>query len=341
MPREILDAFESSGEVLRLRDVVQRTGFSKGMCFRLLHTLHHCGFIEKVDELRFRMTAEIPPAQTLPDRLCGAGTEQLVRPRGPCQPGRRRAALRHRADRRRQPLSAEDRPSERRSPRPRRTSTSSSSSRPTRPSRPRLPRATSRRASRLSPSTSRIPARPTSAPTTTRPALLAGRYLGRWAKSKWRGEVDEILLLELARAGSLVRARLSGILAGIVEALHRAAGRAGRAHRRRRTVQDLARAGPQTSPSVEGETHSGRRRQRPERARRRARLPGGQPRRALRDCRAERRTGRARRTPRSADFSRRLGRLLPRALRRRSPSGSRSTSWRGGPFRRPSSFTIR
>jgi hypothetical protein len=56
---EILDAFESSGEVLRLRDVVQRTGFSKGMCFRLLHTLHHCGFIEKVDELRFRMTAEI------------------------------------------------------------------------------------------------------------------------------------------------------------------------------------------------------------------------------------------------------------------------------------------
>jgi len=53
--------------------------------------------------------------------------------------------------------------------------------------------------------------------------VLAGRYLGRWAKSRWHGEVDEILLLELARAGSLVRARSSGILAGIVEALHRAA----------------------------------------------------------------------------------------------------------------------
>ena len=169
---EILDAFESSGEVLRLRDVVRRTGFSKGMCFRLLHTLHHCGFIEKVDELRFRHDRGDPPAQTLPDRLCGAGTEQLVRPRGACQPGRRRAALRHRADRRRQPLSAEDRPPKRRSPRPRRTSTSSSSSRPTRPSRPRSPRATSRRASRLSPSTSRTPARPTSAQTTTRPACL-------------------------------------------------------------------------------------------------------------------------------------------------------------------------
>src|SRR5262249_46393577 len=55
-----------------------------------------------------------------------------------------------------------------------------------------------------------------------RAGVLAGRYLGRWAKSRWHGEVDEILLLELARAGSLVRARSSGILAGIVESLHRA-----------------------------------------------------------------------------------------------------------------------
>ena len=56
---EILGAFQSAGDVLRLRDVIQRTGLSKGMCFRLLHTLHHCGFIEKVDASRYRMTAEI------------------------------------------------------------------------------------------------------------------------------------------------------------------------------------------------------------------------------------------------------------------------------------------
>jgi len=47
---EILGAFESAGDVLRLRDVIERTRSSKGMCFRLLHTLHQCGFIEKVDE---------------------------------------------------------------------------------------------------------------------------------------------------------------------------------------------------------------------------------------------------------------------------------------------------
>ena len=147
--------------------------------------------------------------------------------------------------------------------------------------------------------------------------LLAGRYLGRWAKSvARRGGRDPA-----ARAGACRLAAVRARCAASSRASSRRStgrGRAGRAHRRRRTVQDLARAGAQASPPVEGETHSGRRRQRPERARRRARLPGGQPRRALRDCRAERRTGRARRTSRSADVAGRLGRLLPRALRRRS-----------------------
>src|SRR5205809_5353875 len=56
---QILGAFQSSAEVLRLRDVVQRTGFGKGMCFRLLHTLHHCGLLEKVDASRYRLISEI------------------------------------------------------------------------------------------------------------------------------------------------------------------------------------------------------------------------------------------------------------------------------------------
>src|SRR2546422_11718480 len=56
---QILGVFQSSAEVLRLRDVVQRTGFGKGMCFRLLHTLHHCGLLEKVDASRYRLISEI------------------------------------------------------------------------------------------------------------------------------------------------------------------------------------------------------------------------------------------------------------------------------------------
>jgi ribose transport system substrate-binding protein len=45
--------------------------------------------------------------------------------------------------------------------------------------------------------------------------LIAGRYLGRWVKEHWQSELDEILLLELPRAGNLPRMRLSGMLVGI------------------------------------------------------------------------------------------------------------------------------
>jgi DNA-binding IclR family transcriptional regulator len=38
---QVLGAFAAPGETLRLRDVVERTRFTKGLCFRLLHTLHH------------------------------------------------------------------------------------------------------------------------------------------------------------------------------------------------------------------------------------------------------------------------------------------------------------
>src|SRR5262250_1406907 len=53
--------------------------------------------------------------------------------------------------------------------------------------------------------------------------LIGGRYLGRWVKERWHSEVDEIILLELPRAGSLPRMRLSGMLVGLTLVLPRAA----------------------------------------------------------------------------------------------------------------------
>jgi len=47
--------------------------------------------------------------------------------------------------------------------------------------------------------------------------LIGGRYMGRWAKHHWQSDVDEIILLELPRAGSLPRMRLTGMLAGMRE----------------------------------------------------------------------------------------------------------------------------
>ena len=49
--------------------------------------------------------------------------------------------------------------------------------------------------------------------------LIGGRYLGRWAKQNWQSSVDEIVLLELPRAGSLPRMRLTGMLVGMKEAM--------------------------------------------------------------------------------------------------------------------------
>jgi ribose transport system substrate-binding protein len=49
--------------------------------------------------------------------------------------------------------------------------------------------------------------------------LIGGRYLGRWAKEHWASEADEIIMLELPRAGNLPQMRLTGMLVGINLAL--------------------------------------------------------------------------------------------------------------------------
>ena len=173
-----------------------------------------------------------------------------------------------------------------------------------------------------SPSTFPIPARPTSGRTTIRRACSPDAISAGGRRAGGTGEVDEILLLELARAGSLVRARSSGVPAGHHRDAARRRQAARSSHRRRRAVQDVAREGAPASARVEGQSHPGRRGQRFERAGRRARLSGGGPRRALRDCRAERRAGRPRRAARAR--ARRSSRRSPifRSATARISSGS-------------------
>jgi ribose transport system substrate-binding protein len=219
---EVLAAFESAGDVLRLRDIIQRTGFSKGMCFRLLHTLHHCGFVEKVDELRYRMTAEIRRRKRYRLGYAAQGQNssfahevhasllaaaplaglELIVVDNRYQP---KVALRN-ADhlvKENVDLVIEFQTDESVAP--------AIASRYLEAGIPLIaidiphPGATYFGANNY------------------QAGVLAGRYLGRWAKSRWHGEVDEILLLELARAGALVRARSSGFLEGLTETLRTAA----------------------------------------------------------------------------------------------------------------------
>jgi ribose transport system substrate-binding protein len=49
--------------------------------------------------------------------------------------------------------------------------------------------------------------------------LLGGRFLGRWAKQHWGGEVEEVLFLELPMSGPIPAARLTGTLAGLRDIL--------------------------------------------------------------------------------------------------------------------------
>lgn len=49
--------------------------------------------------------------------------------------------------------------------------------------------------------------------------LIGGRALGKWAKENWTGFVDEILLIEECIAGPLPQSRLTGALTGMREVL--------------------------------------------------------------------------------------------------------------------------
>jgi ribose transport system substrate-binding protein len=49
--------------------------------------------------------------------------------------------------------------------------------------------------------------------------LIGGRYLGKWARARWQGEVEQIIMLDLCRAGTVPRTRLAGMVYGIREVL--------------------------------------------------------------------------------------------------------------------------
>ncbi len=213
---EVLAAFHSSGEVLRLRDVVSRTGFNKGMCFRLLYTLHQCGFIEKLGENSYRSATETRRRQTCRLGYAAQGQDSSF-PRE-VQAGMVRAAqakgielivvdnrynpkvalrnashlLRERVD-----LVIEFQTDESVAP--------AIASKYLEANIPFIaidiphPGATYFGANNYL------------------AGLIGGRHLGRWARKHWDGEADEILMIELARAGSLPQARVRGMVAGIHE----------------------------------------------------------------------------------------------------------------------------
>jgi ribose transport system substrate-binding protein len=214
----VLEAFHSAGDVLRLRDVVTRTGYNKGMCFRLLYTLHQCGFLDRVGENQYRLASAVHRRRryrigyaeqgqdTSFDREVRLGLAraserehvELIVVDNRYQP---KVALRNAAYliREQVDLVIEFQTDEVIAP--------AIAAKYLEANIPFIaidiphPGATYFGANNY------------------QAGLIAGRYLGRWAKRHWHGEVDEILLIELQRAGPLPQARIRGILAGIGEVL--------------------------------------------------------------------------------------------------------------------------
>ncbi|MGO9257068.1 MAG: substrate-binding domain-containing protein [Bryobacteraceae bacterium] len=212
----VLEAFQSSGDVLRLRDVVTRTGFNKGMCFRLLYTLHQCGFLDKVGENHYRLASEVRRRRLYRIGYAAQGQDSSfdreVR-NGLTQAAEREHVELITVDNRYQPkialrsadylireqvdLVIEFQTDELIAP--------AIASKYLEASIPFIaidiphPGATYFGANNY------------------QAGLMGGNYLGRWAKKHWNGEPDQILLIEIQRAGSLPKARMRGLVAGIGE----------------------------------------------------------------------------------------------------------------------------
>lgn len=215
---KLLTAFQTSGETLSLKDVASRCGLPKTMVFRLLYTLEKCGLIEKVGANLYR--SAVRPLKNRLYRMgyaaqgtdyqfskeVSASLQRAATAEGIeliCFDNRYSAKVAQRnADllvREKVDLVIEFQTDEDVAP---------------------IVAAKYREAN--------IPMIAIDIPhpgatyygaNNYEAGLIGGRYLGRWAKENWDGIVDEIILLELVRAGNLPRMRLTGTVVGINLAL--------------------------------------------------------------------------------------------------------------------------
>jgi ribose transport system substrate-binding protein len=217
---QVLTAFRSEGEVLRLRDVVARTGYNKVMCFRILYTLHTCGFLEKVGENQYRVLSNMRPNRRYRIGYAAQGQDSSF-PRE-VTTGLARAAESSRVE-----LVAVDN----------RYDAKTALRNADQLVREEVDLAVEFQADEaVAPAIAGkfmeagIPMIAIDIPhpgatyfgaNNYEAGLIGGRCLGRWANKHWQGEVDEIIMLEISRAGSLPQARIRGMLGGVNETMRR------------------------------------------------------------------------------------------------------------------------
>ena len=215
---DVLDAFQNPSELLRLSDVATRTGLSISTVFRILVTLEKRGFVIRAGEKRYQLNFRPPRrrrhrigfagqsqefafSRTVADSVTAAARAADVELLVFDNHYSARAAIRN-ADalvREQVELVIEFQTDESAAP--------IVSSKFVEAGIPMIaveiphPGATYYGANNYG------------------AGVIGGRHLAKWTAAHWQEPVDEVLLLELPRAGELPRSRLVGVLDGIRDLL--------------------------------------------------------------------------------------------------------------------------
>ena len=219
---QVLSAFQFPGEVLRLREVCERTGFGRGVCYRLAYTLHECGLLEKVGENQYRLSAGTGPSRRFRIGYGSQGQDSSF-PRAVL------AGLSMAAERNSMELIVVDN----------RYNAKVTLRNAEQLAREQLDLVIEFQADEAVAAevAAKYRARNIAMIAVDMPhpgatyfgannyvaGFLAGRHLGRWAKLHWEGTADSVLLIGLARAGWVAQSRFRGVLKGLAEALAPAA----------------------------------------------------------------------------------------------------------------------
>ena len=203
---DVLRAFSNPNEVLRLRDVVSRTSHSKGIAFRMLYTLEKAGLLEKIGVNQYRTTLHQRKIRQFKIGYATQGTDYLF-----CS--QITSGLKHEADLNEtvELMVLDNRYSSK-------VATKNADVFIKERCDLVIEFQTDEVVAPMISAKYRDAKIPFIALEIPHPGatyfgannfeagLIGGRALGRWAKQNWDGAVDELLMLELPRAGNIPRA---------------------------------------------------------------------------------------------------------------------------------------
>src|SRR5262252_7995881 len=211
---QLLTAFRSSGEALPLKEIAARSGLPKTMAFRLLYTLEKCGMVDKVGENLYQSCVRPWKQRLYRLGYAAQGTDYQFSQE--VTSGLQRSAAAEGIEL----ISLDNRYSAKTAQRNAdllvREKVDLAIEFQTDENVAAVVAAKYREAN--------IPMIAIDIPhpgatyygaNNYEAGMIGGRYIGRWVKENWGGMIDEIILLELVRAGSLPRMRLTGTLVGI------------------------------------------------------------------------------------------------------------------------------